>query len=464
MIFLWPVALGVPDRSRPPAVAPPVLLDHPEPTVVPIAPGVVAWHVSVPDSRKDTVHVVWRRGAADVLGESPMEHARAVGALAYRGGGGWSSRDLEEWLDLNDVSLWSSVGQHEMEVGFTAPSPVLGEAFARAAAIVHAPRFAPAELDRWIYEQDLALTSSGPASPSFLGPMTLASLWFAAEHPYGKRPSLVALHQLRRTDLVDAWARWTVDAPIVVLAVGQPWSAFEPHVMALVAGRGAEVEPARSLPFDPPAEPRTVGVDLPDQGQATLTCRIAAPASTHPDSVGMRVANMVLGGTFNARLNRNLREDKGLTYGVDSEYRRDATWGTVTVSVSVPARGVARTMAEIRLELGRLGTQPPTDTELDSAKRAIVSEWNRAFENAPRAAGLYRRVLYDRQTMAGARAELNSVLGVSAGDVSRVAAEWFAAAPSCVVVGPRDTIETELGSIGIVAEWVAPAAAILGRF
>lgn len=463
MMWLACVAwAALPDRSRPPPVAPPVLLDHPEPAVYPIAPGVVAWHVPVPVSRKDTVQIVWRRGAADVLGESPLELARAVGALADRAGGAWSARQIDEWLDLNDASMWASVGQHEMEVGFTAPPEALGEAFARASAIVHDPRFPAAELDRWVFDQDLALTSSGPASPSALSSVALASAWFPSDHPYGKRPSLVALHLVRRAELVEAWGRWTTAAPIVVLAVGQPWSAFEPHVAALVAGRGADLPPGRSLPFAPGAA-RTIGVDLAG-AQANVGCRVPAPAGADADAAVMRVANMVLGGTFNARLNRNLREDKGLTYGIDSEYRRDATWGLVSVEASVPASGVVVALSEIRRELVRLSTDPPTAFELESAKRAIVADWNRAFENAPRAADLYRRLLYDGHTVAEARAELERVLAVGPEDVTRVASAWLALAPSCVVVGPRAEIEPELGSIGIVAEWVAPAAAILGRF
>lgn len=466
MIAWCAAALAAPDRSRPPAVAEPILLQYPEPTVVHLRPGVDVWHVEVPESRKATVQLVWQRGAADLAPDAPLELARAVGALADRAAGRWSAVELDVWRDLNDAELWSSVGQHELEVGFVAPPDALAEAFARAAAIVHDPRFPITELDEWAVDRRLFYTSSGPASPTAVASASLESAWFPAAHPYGKRPRLAALAALRRADLRAAWSEWTAAAPLVVLAVGGPWSDFAPHVDALVEGVGADAPRGGALPVAAPAEGQLVAIDLPDAPQATIRVRLAAPPSTDPDSATMRVANLVLGGTFAARLNRNLREERGLTYGADSGYRRDETWGAITISVAVPASAVGVAIGEIRRELARLATDPPTAAELDAARRAIAADWNRTFESAPRAAGLYRQVLYEGRTVAAARAEVEQVLAVGADDVARVAARWLdpARAPAWVVVGPRTSIEAGLGSTGIVARWVAPGAGILGRF
>src|SRR5262249_36376032 len=138
-------------------------------------------------------------------------------------------------------------------------------------------------------------------------------------------------------------------------------------------------ERGRAVPVAPPSTTRVVGVDLivrptpsaqsSGQDQATIACRWAAPSSLDRDTAAMRVSNMILGGLFGSRLNLDLREQKGLTYGASSTYRRDETWGALTVDVAVPAQETDVALTVIAAEVARLATDPPTAAELAAARR-----------------------------------------------------------------------------------------------
>jgi predicted Zn-dependent peptidase len=91
--------------------------------------------------------------------------------------------------------------------------------------------------------------------------------------------------------------------------------------------------------------------------------------------------NQLLGGQFDSRLNRKLREEKGYTYGVRSNFdcRRGA--GPFSVSASLQTDRLADALDDLRRELiDILGDRPPTRTELDDARRSLIEGQTRLFE------------------------------------------------------------------------------------
>jgi zinc protease len=194
--------------------------------------------------------------------------------------------------------------------------------------------------------------------------------------------------------------------------------------------------------------------------------RLAAPTREDPDLPVMIGTNFVLGGHFLSRLNRNLREEKGFTYGAGSRYQFAETWGSLTVEVDVKGENVGATIHEIQHELQRLVDEPVPAEELDAMRRSLDADWNRSFETTESAMGLYRRALNNEATVAELRGRLVAVGETTPEDVARVAAKWLDAAGTrvWVLVGDRKTIEPQLTELGASVEWVNPPTAILGRF
>ena len=130
-----------------------------------------------------------------------------------------------------------------------------------------------------------------------------------------------------------------------------------------------------------PARPKIVVLNRPGAPQAVVRVgHIGMPRSSE-DFEATLLFNQILGGQFDSRLNHKLREEKGYTYGVRSHFdcRRGA--GPFTVSASLQTDRLADALDDLRGELiGILGDRPPTTTELDDARRALIEGQTRHFE------------------------------------------------------------------------------------
>jgi zinc protease len=470
-----PVEPQGPDRSRPPPVQESPLLEHPAPEVHPIAPGVEAWHVQVPGVRKVAVHLVMGRGIYEWKGD-PTFPNRAVGVLADMAAGDLSGAELSTERDMHEVDLWSALRLHDGELSLLVPKDWLSKGLELQKLVLTEPAFPKKDVKRWILDQQLYYTVEGPASQAVLANSTLAYAWFPPNSPYGVRPDLNELALVKSKDLQKRWADLLQNVPITAIVVGDlPWSEIEKPLTELLAGTGRGVPAGQTLEIKPPEKTQVLAVDMKGQEQVAIRLRMAAPPRNHEDSAEMMASNFVLGGYFLSRLNRNLREEKGFTYGAGSQYVFTETYGSVTVSVDVKPENLAETVTEIEGELKGLYAPAPAAEEgpdllaeeLLASRRTFASDWNRYFERADSAMGLYRSILRQKQTVAQARQVVLDVGAAAPADVRRVSEQWFGpeAPRTWIIVGDRASIEAELIDAGLVgAKWLTPTDAILGKF
>jgi zinc protease len=135
-------------------------------------------------------------------------------------------------------------------------------------------------------------------------------------------------------------------------------------------------------------------LDRPGSAQAVVRVGHVGIDRQDPAYHDLLVLNQVLGGQFTSRLNAKLREEKGFTYGVRSHFdvRRGA--GPFAVSASVQSDRVAEALDDIRIEIeALLGDRPPTDAELDDARRALIEGQSRHFETPTSLVARYANLL-----------------------------------------------------------------------
>jgi predicted Zn-dependent peptidase/outer membrane lipoprotein-sorting protein len=102
----------------------------------------------------------------------------------------------------------------------------------------------------------------------------------------------------------------------------------------------------------------------------------------HPDAIKARVMNQILGGgSFNARLFQNLREDKGFTYGAYSSLESDERVGRFTAAAEVRTSVTDSALTEILKEMERIRSEPVSDEELQLVKNVISGEFGRSLED-----------------------------------------------------------------------------------
>ncbi|MDX2039424.1 MAG: pitrilysin family protein [Isosphaeraceae bacterium] len=143
---------------------------------------------------------------------------------------------------------------------------------------------------------------------------------------------------------------------------------------------GQASRPAPTSP-DLAAAPRIVLLDDPGARQAVVKIGHLGTDRLAPDHDALSVANLILGGQFNSRLNTKIREEKGLTYGIRSTFDFRRSTGPFLISSSLQADKIHEALAEIRHEIRAfLDHRPPTPTEVEEAKRSIIEGQARLFE------------------------------------------------------------------------------------
>lgn len=112
----------------------------------------------------------------------------------------------------------------------------------------------------------------------------------------------------------------------------------------------------------------------------------------HPDYTGLKFLNTLLGGYFGSRLMKNLREDKGYTYGVHSAVSSFDLSGFMVISTDVGRQNADKAVAEIFSELKRLQSEPAADVEMEVVRKYMMGEILRMFDGPFAIADSYRSV------------------------------------------------------------------------
>ena len=109
-------------------------------------------------------------------------------------------------------------------------------------------------------------------------------------------------------------------------------------------------------------------VDRPGSVQSEIRIGHGGIRRTDEDYFAAQVLNLILGGSFTSRLNLNLREKNGYTYGIRSRFLARRSPGPFLVSTAVETRVTGAAVAEIHREIATLAAEGPSDQEVDSAR------------------------------------------------------------------------------------------------
>ncbi len=131
-----------------------------------------------------------------------------------------------------------------------------------------------------------------------------------------------------------------------------------------------------------PQEPQRVDVVRSHAGQSAIAAAIPQIPRSHPDYHRLRLAVMALGGYFGSRLMSNIREDKGLTYGISAMLCaiHDGSYSSIAAQCSNDK--VDTVLSEIANEMRRLATEPPSGAELERLQRHAYTETLEILDNA----------------------------------------------------------------------------------
>lgn len=261
------------------------------------------------------------------------------------------------------------------------------------------PGFPDDEVAR-VREQHLAGLRQRAMDPASLAADAALGRYFAADVPYARPEagSLATVEALSRSDLTgyaDANYRPGGGGLVVVGDV----ATSEIVALAEECFGAWDGAPGSVADFDVTPESRerrVLVVHRPGSVQSEVRVGHVGADRLTPDYFGISVANMVLGGTFTSRLNLNLRERNGFTYGVRSRFALRSRPGPFQISTAVGSDVTAAAVGEILHELEGLVRDGPTEDEVSSARDFAAGIFGLQLETVGQiAARVGQLVVYD---------------------------------------------------------------------
>jgi zinc protease len=378
--------------------------------------------------------------------------ANAAFGLMTEGTQRFDANELAAELDGIAMTPRISAGLERSSFGYRILRANLDESFELAAEMLRYPTYPEHELDK-IKQQLYAVLATIEKNPSRFANSLFSRAVYGAQNPLGMvwTPELVSSFSV--DTIREFHAREVAPDNMTVFMIGDITMAEARASVENAFGGWKDTADSRLQPVGDAAEPaaRVILVHQADAPQSTIIAGHAIDPYDAAISTELTLVNGVFGGSFESRINMNLREDKAWSYGARSRIARNASGDqTFAVSGSVQTDKTMESMQEIRRELEEfVSSRPATDEEVDRIKlnrsRSLPGTYssNRGFLSSIVTSDSYG-LPFDYAE--GFAERLNAV------DLDQVNARARALidadALTWVIVGDLDEIEAKVRSLG----------------
>lgn len=377
--------MSAPVRTRPPDSGPEPRLRTPAFATHRLSCGLrveVARTTAIPDVALRLV----LGGGAGTIPPARAGLATLACDLLSEGAGGRTASEMAEWIDGLGAAFNARASYDACVLSMHAVNDQLDEVLRYLATVARHPDFEAGEvahrramlLDRLRRRVD---------EPSEVAADALAAAVFGP-HPYGAPlvGTVESVETFGPDDLADFWGRAARPDTACLVVCGN----IDPAAALASVERefGDWSAPDEPPPVDPPASDaaaRAGDVLLLDRSSSRQTeLRVGGVGIARGDDgeEAALVMNAVLGGLFSSRVNLNLREEKGWTYGARSVLLRRRSPGPFLLRTAVATEATADAFREVLAEIEGLRDEPPTAAEMELAANALTRSLPLQFQTA----------------------------------------------------------------------------------
>jgi zinc protease len=383
--------------------------------------------------------------------------ASLVSGMLSEGTSTRSGDDLSNAQQLLGTSIGFVIRPENGNVGFTSLTSKFEPALELMADMLLNPSFPDAALTRRKAQMKVSLVQ-GRDQPGTIAGRVFSKVLYGDEHPYGRLTTEATVESVTRDDIVAFHRAYFQPGRAVITVVGDvdPEKVRAAFDKAFAQWAPGGSRPSYAYPPVPHRTARTIYlVDKPKTPQSVMWVGMPGPSRATPDYYAISVMNTILGGLFQSRLNRNLREEKGYTYGAGSGF----AFGRGPGSFRAGSSGIHTTktdsaLVELMKELRDVqGGRPFSADEIQQGKESLIQSLPETFGSVGGIAsalagplGIYTQDLPETYYHEFA-AKVNAV---TADDLVRVAKQYIDLDKlAIVVVGDRAVIEEPLRKTGI---------------
>ncbi|WP_445784773.1 M16 family metallopeptidase [Sphingorhabdus sp.] len=372
--------------------------------------------------------------------------------------------ETEEKLGA-DVSVGSSLDR--TVASLRAVKPNLGLSLDLLADVIKNPAFATNELER-VRVQQLTRIKSENNQPQGIAVRRLPPLLYGKGHPYGGPQTgsgyAETVAAIGRDDVVNFHTSWVHPAKAEIFVVGDTSLKEIKPMLEVRFGKwtsNAAPAPAKNFAVAVPApESRILLIDRPNSPQSLVLAGLVLDAKGSDDLLTLRAANEIFGGDFLSRINMDLRETKGWSYGVRSQV--NGAEDRVPFYMFAPVQ-TNQTGPSVKVLMDQLkdfnGAKPVTAEELEKTIKGNVLELPGSYEQS---SAVLRQMQSDRlnkrpfdyaETVA---AKYTALTAKALNDEMR--AKVDPSEITWLIVGDAAKVKPQLEALGLPIEMVTEAA------
>jgi len=446
------VSAQAPDRGQPPATGPTPVLKLPAVQKRALTNGLPVWIVElhkVPVAQIDLV--VLGGSADDPAGKYGVASLTAM--MLEEGAGSRSSLEIADAIDFLGADLSAGSGIDSTGVRLHVPVARLADALPIMADVALRPTFPKDELER-LRQQRLTGLIQARDDASTIASLAFSKVLYGSGHRFGTATMGTAT-TIKAFTQDDLRAFYTsifrpTNATLIVVGDVVPDKVL-PLLESSFGGWKTPGAAARGAlpPTTEPASRAVYLVDKPDAPQSQIRIGwIGVPRAT-PDYFPIQVLNTILGGAFSSRLNLNLREKHGYTYGASSSFDMRVAAGPFLAAAGVQTDKTAESLTEFFNELNGI-LKPVPAAELARAKNYVALRFPSGFETTSDISRRLEDALVYKLPDDYFSKYVQNIQAVTGADVQRVAQKYIAPDRfAVVVVGDRKTIEPGLRALSL---------------
>ena len=370
-----------------------------------------------------------------------------------------SAEALSSKLDTLGSSVSFSAGQYGTVISVASLTKNLPETLAIMEEMLFKPGFHEADFDR-LKKQALEGIIYEHQNPSWLASQASREVLFGGTTfslpPEGTKASLAAI---TLEDVKAFYHRYYTPNGADMVVIGDvDQAALQPQLSALATWQGMPA-PTYTTPALPTLPKQTVWmVDKPGAPQTVIRLvRQGMPYDATGELYETQLANFNLAGNFNSRINLNLREDKGYTYGAGGYQSGGKEVGLSTYYAQVRADASVASVQEFLAELNKMATEGVTDKELDFMRLAVGQKDALNYETPSKKAQLLGQILMYSLPDNFVETRNDIAASITKDRIDALAAKWFNPNDyQIIVVGDAKSLKPQFQALGLPVRDMRP--------
>lgn len=199
------------------------------------------------------------------------------------------------------------------------------------------------------------------------------------EHPYGQSARPEDFENVTSDDLQTFYRHYYLSGPSVIMVAGNTSSEVRNQIESSLHD-WLQPQTKSAAPPLLPYTPQQTEIEFQNAIQSAIRIGTPTISHTHPDYPILSLGNMILGGYFGSRLMKNIREEKGYTYGIGSGINSNQLSGTFLISTEAGTEYLYMLKDEVYKEIKRMLDEPVTADELNIVKNFISGNFLKSVD------------------------------------------------------------------------------------